>query len=77
MISKFNFTERYFDDSKESVIRGTIEIHHSLTEEQLLDMLENEGGVLSGIEDMDGVEYVDIEYVNDNYEVTFEPIVTE
>lgn len=71
MISKYKFTQKYWNNNEESISKGIITIDHSITEEEVLERL-NEDGLY--IEIGDGISYIDIEYVNENYDITFEKI---
>lgn len=71
MISKYKFTQKYWNNNEESISKGIITIDHSIPEEEVLERL-NEDGLY--IEIGDGISYIDIEYVNENYDITFEKI---
>lgn len=69
--SKYKFTERFFNNDDESINKGILTIEHNLTEKELNDVL-NENGLF--LDDVDGIFYFDIEWVNENYDITFEKI---
>lgn len=69
--SKFKFTERYYNNNSESISKGILTVEHNLTEEELYNIL-NENGLY--LDDVDGIFSFDIEWVNENYDITFEKI---
>lgn len=63
MISKYRFKERLYNNEEDpcSIVVGTIEIHHNLSDEELEEALAENGLFL---DDVDGISYFDIEYPN-------------
>ena len=71
MTSKYKFTEKYWNNNEESISKGIITIDHSIPEKEVLERLNKDGLY---IEIGDGISWIEIEYVNENYDVTFEKI---
>jgi hypothetical protein len=73
MISKYKFKLRYYNDPDEigSIMIGTLEIDHTLSEEELEAVLDENGLSLDNI---DGISYYDVDYQNAFSELELEKI---